>query len=303
MKKVFSLFLSLLFVFSVFNMNCINAFAGDNITVKADNIVSKDGKYTYFISTDDKVYIEKLNFGKTFKIIDSIDGHPIYSYEFFDFSDKFEKVILTPNCQKYIDKNQINFAGDENIKKLVVDEGITTISECMFINCTNLNAIYLPSTIKHIEKGAFYGTNINGKQKVYYNGNEKQYKKIKFDDCTLLDYYVSFNDKTVYNCLIGGMTFGSYASAKNSITLRAYDMKKSYTFDVQLSTDKNFKKINKRYKFTNKKSLNKTFTGLKPKTKYYWQIKISYKKKGITYYSYWNDDLLGRFDHQPLKTK
>lgn len=295
MKRIICVFLSLCFFISLFGTNCISAIADDNngdkcdydesIYVKGQTLVSKDGKYNYFIGEDDKIYIDSLNFNGTFKMVDTVDGFHIDSYSNFKLNDNFSKIIIPKKCEKYLENEEVRFSGLKKIKTVVIEEGIEYIPDFLF-NCDeNINKIYFPSTLKRIGLAAFYGI---GDAKIYFNGTEKQYNKIKSDGCNHIHQYVVFNDNTVYNSSISGMTFGSYHSGKKSITLSAYDMNKSYTFEIQLSQDKNFKKNVKKFTVKNKKSFKKTFTGLKSKTKYYFRIKIYYKKKGITYYNYWS---------------
>lgn len=57
------------------------------------------------------------------------------------------------NAEKPLSKNQ--FAEDEKITSVVIDEGITDIPKYCFSGCINLHTVKLPSTITRISSGAF----------------------------------------------------------------------------------------------------------------------------------------------------
>ena len=72
----------------------------------------------------------------------------------------------------------------ENIKKVVVSEGITKIGLQSFMWCRNINEVMLPNSLLHIGRLAFalytpYGSNSID---VYYSGSEEQWKKITIDE-------------------------------------------------------------------------------------------------------------------------
>ena len=44
----------------------------------------------------------------------------------------------------------------ENIKKVVIEDGVTNIGNCAFYECTNLNSITIPNSITIIGNSSFY---------------------------------------------------------------------------------------------------------------------------------------------------
>ena len=48
------------------------------------------------------------------------------------------------------------FWGNKTVEKVIVSEGIIDIAACVFVDCTNLKEVSLPSTLKYIGKNAFF---------------------------------------------------------------------------------------------------------------------------------------------------
>lgn len=81
----------------------------------------------------------------------------------------------------------IAFFGCTNLDTVVLGEGITTISEGLFVSCTSLETLYLPSTLTQI-KGVYksgsdvYGHaffNVPKLKNVYFAGTEEQWEEVK----------------------------------------------------------------------------------------------------------------------------
>ncbi len=49
------------------------------------------------------------------------------------------------------------FRGNSDIKKVIIEKGITTIEESVFLNCKNLTSVTLSDSLTNIERSAFYG--------------------------------------------------------------------------------------------------------------------------------------------------
>ena len=83
----------------------------------------------------------------------------------------------------------------------------------------------------------------------------------------------------------------SFSSAKSTskkkLTLKWKSSKGATGFEVQVSTDKNFKKSVKKSTIKNVNTVTKTFTGLKSGKKYYARVRGYKKVSGKTYYSDW----------------
>ena len=60
------------------------------------------------------------------------------------------------------------FIGDNTITKVIIPEGVETISSYAFANLTALQEVVFPSTLKYIEYGAFYGC--DKLQKISFSG-------------------------------------------------------------------------------------------------------------------------------------
>ena len=49
------------------------------------------------------------------------------------------------------------FRGNSDIKKVIIEKGITTIGESVFLNCKNLTSVTISDSLTNIERSAFYG--------------------------------------------------------------------------------------------------------------------------------------------------
>ena len=87
------------------------------------------------------------------------------------------------------------FFADSNIKTYTVTELITVIKEYAFDNCTKLQSIQLPKSLKKIKNSAFLMcTHLST---INYNGTKEDWKKIKID---LMGNSVLFNSIKI-NCI------------------------------------------------------------------------------------------------------
>lgn len=74
----------------------------------------------------------------------------------------------------YIPENYLE--GNKEVTEIKVPEGITNIRYGAFVECSNLQTIYLPNTLQKIELNVFAGCDLL--KKVYYNGTKHQWRRI-----------------------------------------------------------------------------------------------------------------------------
>ena len=279
------------------------ALADDGIVI-AEECVSADGLTKYFISDDNRVYIEKYYGVGEVVLKGTVDNLKIDNYDFFECvnASKITKITFAPDASIAC-HHQYNKTEFPKLKTVVISEGIKEIPHGMFNNNDVLKTIYFPSTLKSVGDAAFYGT--SRELQVYYNGTEKQYKKIEFGECTLLDDNIHFNDNTCYDESVGfNYSISGMKGIKNGMYIKMYNMNKKYTYKIQLSTRKDFKTIDKTCVIKNKKSVDKRITGLKSKKKYYYRIRVEHKKKGVLHYCIsYGGDLFNIIGPHSIKTK
>ena len=92
---------------------------------------------------DELEYVCKCKFGKELKIIDCSNKYTI--------EEKDNKYIFIKG--KYINNNYFNFCN--KIKKVFIDNNITSIGMSAFYDCTLLTSVTLSNNIKHIGLSAF----------------------------------------------------------------------------------------------------------------------------------------------------
>ena len=99
------------------------------------------------------------------------------------------------------------YLNGELVTDLVIPDGVTSISNYVFYNCTDLKSVTIPGSVTSIGEGAFYGctdiTSINIPNSVEIIGD------YAFANCTSL--------KTL-NVPESAMFIGNYAFAKTAIT-------------------------------------------------------------------------------------
>ena len=82
-----------------------------------------------------------------------------------------------------------------DIKNVIIEPGVTSIGEKAFYNCTNLQKIEIPYTVRNISSEAFYDS--AALTDVYFTGSENQWKSISIDseNAYLKAAAVHFNSK------------------------------------------------------------------------------------------------------------
>ena len=120
----------------------------------------------------------------------------IYNYAFsnYEFVEKdLEAGDVIDDEDPYLIKQ--HFLGDDTITKVIIPEGVTTISEYAFANLTALEEVVLPSTLNRIGVGAFY--------------NCTSLKTINLENTKFI------NEKAFYNCPIEDIDLSSAVSIGN----------------------------------------------------------------------------------------
>ncbi|MBQ8683608.1 MAG: leucine-rich repeat protein [Clostridia bacterium] len=132
----------------------------------------------------------------------------------FAFSN-FEYVLKTEEELAFDDAETSKawFIGDSTITRVVIPEGVETISAYAFANLTALEEVVFPSTLEHIDYGAFY--NCTALEKITFSGenNLKIINQNAFENCALsgkLDLSSA--------CVISDYAFAGNASLKEVTT-------------------------------------------------------------------------------------
>lgn len=72
------------------------------------------------------------------------------------------------------------FYDSENLKKVVIPEGVREIESEAFVDCEDLSTFELPVSLKKIGYMVFFGNNVNvSSYQIYYNGTVEQWKAIE----------------------------------------------------------------------------------------------------------------------------
>lgn len=72
------------------------------------------------------------------------------------------------------------FYDSENLKKVIVPEGVKEIESEAFVFCADLSALELPVSLRKIGDMVFFGNKVNvSSYRIYYNGTVEQWKAIE----------------------------------------------------------------------------------------------------------------------------
>lgn len=124
-----------------------------------------------------------------------------------------------------------------DIKRVVIEEGITNVGECAFTDLPNLRSISIPRTVTQIDIAAFY--NCTGLEAVTVPGNVKTIRRKAFAFCTSLKYATLENGVET----VGGSVFYECHKLKsvsipNSVTqfggwnfFKCYELERVYLPD------------------------------------------------------------------------
>ena len=131
-------------------MDGMSTYYSQTISIEVKNpfVTAAPGLGNYYGAGDDN--------GGTVIIPDNLMITEIGMYAF----SNYEYVLKDENDE--ISEEDPNFTkpmyiGNQDIKKVVIPEGVEKINPYAFANCKNLEEVVLPSTLTAIEYGAFYG--------------------------------------------------------------------------------------------------------------------------------------------------
>ncbi len=183
-----------------------------------------------------------------------------------------------------------------------VPNGVKIIGYWSFGLCKNIENITIPSSVKSVELSAFIDcTNI---ENVYYNSTVAQWNKIsiegsEYDFDNNYNYYLI---NATINCTDGvingksttatskpkAASFKKVTASKKSISFTWAKVKGVKGYQIQLATDKKFKKNKKTVTIKKQKTTKTTVKKLKAKKKYYVRIRTYKTVNGKKIYSSWS---------------
>ena len=87
--------------------------------------------------------------------------------------------IVLPNGITKVQNSNNTFCSFPNLQTIVIPEGVTSICEEAFRECTNLTSITIPSSVTSIGDKVFYGC--TGLKTINYTETEEQWNAISKD--------------------------------------------------------------------------------------------------------------------------
>ena len=174
MKKVISILLATVMVVSM--------FAGVQITSHADSLPNsgtcgENVKYTFNSSTGELVISgtgEMYNYGDNDDFDDDYDDD---DYDYYDSCDSYDD----DDDYGYDDSNNSPFANHKEIKKIVIENGVTTVGNWAFDSCSGATVVTIPDSITTIGKGAFFAC--RGLEELFIPKSVNSIGKESFIDC------------------------------------------------------------------------------------------------------------------------
>ncbi|MDO4364228.1 MAG: leucine-rich repeat domain-containing protein [Clostridia bacterium] len=215
------------------------------------------------------------------------------------------KSISLPSL-RYIQKYE--FMGCTSLTSVSVPSGVEMICDGAFLNCSKLDSISIPTSVTSIGFCSFDGS--NSLKDVYYSGLKSQWNKIKFDkgNAPLLNANIHFavdepnttlpsnnaattvknntTNKTVKKTTYPTIT--SIKGKKKRIVVSWTTVSGASGYNIQFSTNKNFKKKYHSGMINSPTAYQSTLKQLKSKKKYYVRIRSYKKVKGKYVYSKWS---------------
>ena len=106
---------------------------------------------------------------------------------------------------------------EDNIKNVVINNGVTTISYYAFYDCSTLTSVTIPDSVSTIGSSAF--SNCNNLTDVYYGGLEAQWNKISIEGFNnpLLDATIHY--KKILSGICGDNVTWTYDSSTYILTI------------------------------------------------------------------------------------
>lgn len=178
MKKLFAILLSIIILGSLaIPVGAVTFEPGKEPTYHTS------GDFKYSVSYDGSTtYITGYHGEATEEVVipATLDGHQVDGFFF------------APNPR---------FPGMEDVKSIVISEGIPQINLRTFQHCSNLESITIPTTVTSIGQGAF--TDCTSLKTVIYNGTEEQFAQVVVDEQNELFHAA---EKTFLNTTLPSMT-------------------------------------------------------------------------------------------------
>lgn len=103
------------------------------------------------------------------------DPHPISNVYCFE-NNGFEQLTVYKGMMA-----ESNFAGCDQLKKIWIEDGVTEILQSAFNECLAMESIYIPASVKKIEKYAFnrYGKPTPSLKDIYFGGTQAEWDELK----------------------------------------------------------------------------------------------------------------------------
>ncbi len=239
--------------------------------------------------------LKKVSLGKGVKSVDKsafsgsdvleaitvASGNKTYSAQggaLYDAAKK--KLILCPEGKKgtlTLPKSTVTIEkyacmGCEKLTKVVIPSGVKTIGESAFEYCSALKSLTIPASVTKIGDYAY------GVQSTAYGDEDDYYYPIKGDVIygyknSAAEKYAK-NNKVTFKALLPKTTLSSVKNVKGKkMTVKWKKNTKGKGYQIQYSTDKNFKKGNKTVKIGKNSTTSKTISKLKKGKTYYVRIR------------------------------
>ncbi len=133
-----------------------------SVSSPSPDMVFENGLSDWFVNSDMTFYAawERLQEYGVFEIIyDSLNGiEGVWLTGLTPEAGLLEEITIPSEIYGLpVQLLGVGIFNKPNIKKVIVSEGITNITDNTFVNCSNLTEISLPATLKRIESYAFSG--------------------------------------------------------------------------------------------------------------------------------------------------
>jgi hypothetical protein len=118
----------------------------------------------------------------------------------------------------YANSNSPFYANRENIKKVIIEEGVTSIGEWAFSECDSLKEIIIPNSVSEIDPYSFYYC--NALEEVYIPAKVRNIYMFTFGGCSnLREAYISEGVETIGRFAFDGCGSLVNVNIPNSVTV------------------------------------------------------------------------------------